>query len=960
MKANLNLLLGLSALIALSMIFTVSGQTTTTTAPTGTTTTAPTGTAPTGTATSGIPPSGSQPAPSGSQPAPSGSSFNPNGGIPIGANFTSTKLPPLDNPSLTPAMAALDDTYLNSLKNIIKYLPPMEQDVIAQCFSSNTDTTRVISPDCYKGNFTDVKSQSAQGIGSELTNGSQATRNSLSCLTKVTQTYGTTTDTAATTINTQVSNIVAGQATFNNCAAAFSKSVIEILNARRRFLLTTKTNIDASLTKNSQGNATGFIYTTDEQSSIISAFKTYADCTSTFVTSMTDAVVKVQALVGQLSACKSTNTNTATTTATTSGARTRGLQTTIPTVSSAMAAVGNLTSSTLTTAMNGATNLAGNVAGALNMTMSGLAPSGLNPKGLIVFDANGLPVFGISATSVTNVNAIYANATAKNNPAWTTLASRLQANVMNMGSTSSASTSYKNMPSLFGNIINRFQEKKTLNDEINKGVRQEACTGDYLFYCTSGSCYCTEAACPNAVAGTLALNLVPQNLTLNTNTNVAAPTSANVKTRNTVTGRWLQTATTAPTGTTTNPTQPAPTGAPTTGSQPAPSGTSTTVAQPPTGSQPAPSGTSTTVAQPPTGSQPAPSGTSTTVAQPPTGSQPAPSGTSTSGAQPTSGAMPTSGAQPASGIPPMSGIMPMNGTLSMSGVMPMLPNGTLSGAQPPASGSQTAPSGSQAPPSGSQPAPQLGQLNLKNPQDSLSNYYVAEGCISGKRFIYSEATFAISGNAFDYLDRSPQQGGIGAAIAQSMNNCGKAFAGSSTTDKQNCRGDMNSQCANSLDQTCRNTGLYDQITNNPQSASAYPDACNSGISTYSDQTCFNWIENNLIKGTLVLDFKNFKNLPNLIYKSISANQPASSRLRYLQTVATSDPTKTDTKAQVSGTINDSDLTVDSATATKIPDANAYVTNLNSVTTLTTLPSGSSNYISISFTLVLIAIFGLFL
>lgn len=307
----------------------------------------------------------------------------------------------------------------------------------------------------------------------------------------------------------------------------------------------------------------------------------------------------------------------------------------------------------------------------------------------------------------------------------------------------------------------------------------------------------------------------------------------------------------------------------------------------------------------------------------------------------------TSGVRP-SGMAPTnstSGMMPgMNGTsgFNPSGMMPGM-NGT-SGIRP----------------SGSQPAPQLGQLNLKSAKDELSSYFVAGGCAGGKRFVYSEASMTNSGNAFDYLDKSPQQGGIGAAISKKMNDCGKAFAGASAADKQNCRGDMNSQCANSLDQTCKNSGLYDQIQGNPQSASAYPDACNSGLTGYSDQACFNWIENNLVKGTIVFDFRGFKRLPDLIYRAITANT-AATRLRYLQTVAASDPTKTDTKAQVSGSISDSDLTVDSATATKIPDANAYVTNLNTVTTATSIPdSGSSNFISVSFSLVLIAVFGLFM
>jgi hypothetical protein len=206
------------------------------------------------------------------------------------------------------------------------------------------------------------------------------------------------------------------------------------------------------------------------------------------------------------------------------------------------------------------------------------------------------------------------------------------------------------------------------------------------------------------------------------------------------------------------------------------------------------------------------------------------------------------------------------------------------------------------------------------------------------------------------MDKKPQDGGMGQAMAQQVNNCGKAFSAGSAADKQNCRGDMNSDCANAMDNSCKNTGLYNILTSNPQSASPYPDACNSSFDTYSETSCFNWIENNLIKGTVAFDFQKFQKLPEIISQGITSS--AKSRLlRYLQTVA-ADPTKSDTKAQVSGTISDTDMTVDSATATKIPDANIYVQNLNSVTTTTALSTGSS-YVCISFSVMIIAIFGLF-
>jgi hypothetical protein len=800
-----------------------------------------------------------------------------------GAPFSSLNLPPFENPRLTDALSAINDPYLNSLKNILIYLPPMEQDVIAQCFIANTDTTRVVDPDCFKSNFTDVKSQSAQGIGNQLTNSSKTTRNSLSCITKISQTYANSTDSAATTINTGMSNIVSQQTTLNNCAAAFVKSIVEILNTRRRFFLTTKENIDASLVKDSQGNVIGLIFSTTEQSTIVKSFKTYADCLNTFVSSFSTTVMSAQALVGQLGQCKSAPAPSSTT----APPSVMPLNSTTPTSNAA----------TDTTVASGSQPPPSGSQGA----PSGNPPpqdSGFNNSNGVSFDASGKPIFAPPATFVQDATNVYNNIVAKNSPAWSTLGSKIQQNVITVGDNTNSQDTLRNMGSLHMVIIHQLQSSGTIKKEFDKGVRQEACSSDYLYYCTSGQCSCTGSGCPSEISDTTSISLVAApTVSTSTSTSIAA---------NRHSGRLLQT----------------PSASGTAGSTPPPSGA--------TGSTPPPSGAAGSNTPPSSGtagSTSPPSGTS--------GSTSPPSGTSGS-ATPPSG---TNGS-----TPPPSGI---------SGSTPP-PSGTDSSSNTP-SGSTPPPSGNA---SGSRPN-EMPQVNFKNPTDTLTSYYIAEACISGKRIIYSEATFQMAGNVFDYMDKSPQQGNLGQAMAKQFNDCAAKFKAGTADQKKNCRGPMNDQCANSLDGTCRNTGLYNILASNPQAASPYPDACNSSLTSYSEQGCFNWIVQNLLKATIAFDYRNFSQLPNLINGSISTSGStavASRLLRYLQTVASSDPTSTDSKAQISGSISDSDMTVDSATATTVPNPNTYVASLNSVTTTTSL---SSSFIKTSLNLIAIIIMGLF-
>ena len=121
-----------------------------------------------------------------------------------------------------------------------------------------------------------------------------------------------------------------------------------------------------------------------------------------------------------------------------------------------------------------------------------------------------------------------------------------------------------------------------------------------------------------------------------------------------------------------------------------------------------------------------------------------------------------------------------------------------------------------------------------------------------------------------------------------------------------------------------------------------------------------WVINAITKGTITFDYKNLGKLPQLINAGIASTTTG---LRYMadatansNTVLTApDASSRDSKAQVSGTISNSDLTVDSATATTVPNPNIYIDSLNSATVKTTI---SSSFVQMSLSLIMVMIFGL--
>ena len=122
---------------------------------------------------------------------------------------------------------------------------------------------------------------------------------------KVADSFGASNDTTTATITSDVDAAVTDQIPLNQATSAFVTSVLNVLNARRKFLLTTSSVLTESISgTDSEGFATGFVYNAEEQKTVVSAFKVYANYVYNYFSNLNTKVSSIQGLIGKLDACK--------------------------------------------------------------------------------------------------------------------------------------------------------------------------------------------------------------------------------------------------------------------------------------------------------------------------------------------------------------------------------------------------------------------------------------------------------------------------------------------------------------------------------------------------------------------------------------------------------------------------------------------------------------------------------
>lgn len=358
---------------------------------------------------------------------------------------------------------------LTKLKLIMANLPIAEQNVIADCITSNTDSTRLIDSICYKNNFSQkLKVNMAKAISDKLTTNSIFNRQALSCLSKVSNNFGLDTDNSKQLINTDINNIVALQTSLNSASAAFSKVIIEIFNAKRRQLLTTKDNINSLISSSdASGNAQGLIFTEDELKSIIASFKTYANFVFNYISNYQSKVNSIEGMIGYFDSCKVQQAKSK-----------RVLQQT---------GNSNMNSTINSVQINTKENS--------NNTNS-VQSQGGRPKAV-----DGRPQSKISTSIQALKDNIISGIQKKTSDnSWNSLSTRIDSNL-------DGNSAFKPKPSLIKLIISRIQNSTVIKNEFDKIVKNTACDKDYLLICSDGTCSCLDPDCPSEIKGTRSISI---------------------------------------------------------------------------------------------------------------------------------------------------------------------------------------------------------------------------------------------------------------------------------------------------------------------------------------------------------------------------------------------------------------------------------------------------------------------
>ena len=773
------------------------------------------------------------------QNRPQGNGTMRNGPKPDGPN----NLPP-QVPGITDKLAAITDNTLTRLRNILQYLPPLEQDLIADCFNSNTDTSRLISADCYVGNFTEnVRKPTSKGFSDVLTNSSSSNRQGLGCLQKMANTFGNSTDTTTSLITSDVVSIVNNQVPFNQATSNFVTNMLNLMNARRKYLLTTTLIINQVISSNdTNGYAEGFVYTEDEQKTVVANFKVYAIFIYNFFSNLNSKVSSIQGMIGRLDQCKPPESTAAPTRLLQGSSNQQGNKTEKAEQpkegnqqqggnkgnnTTSNGAMGNNTNKpegqgpkgNNSTGSNtdrpegprGNNNMGNNTErpdgprgnnsmgnntdrpegprgnnsmGNNTERPEGKGPRGNNSMGNNTAGKGGKPQGkdGRPQNDVPKgVGDLKSNVTAllaSKTGLWATLNTELSTNL-------TPESGYRPNGGLLRSILQKVSANtEVLKREFSKIQRNnETCTQDYLFSCANGVCDCTEN-CPT--------NLLTVK-TMSLSSGVSSSFNKQL--------RYLQ---------------------------------------------------------------------------------------------------------------------------------------NLLSAQ-------------QDPPK-------------DNKSDDFPNEYViCSFCLSQKRYLFAEGKFSITGNLIDFTDGS-KANDLGKQSVQAQNDCAQSLKNGTSSEKKQCRGDINDECGKKMDDACKSTGLYDILVNNPVPTSPLPTQCDDSLATYTESNCFNWIMPKITKATIVFDYKGFLDLPRGIANSISAGGSPNG-VRLLQTIAVKVVSNDvvaqfDTKAIIPTNIaqvTTSEVSVDSSTVAAAASASNYINSLSQTTSQVTL---SNTFINYSINLLIVCFIGL--
>ena len=134
--------------------------------------------------------------------------------------------------------------------------------------------------------------------------------------------------------------------------------------------------------------------------------------------------------------------------------------------------------------------------------------------------------------------------------------------------------------------------------------------------------------------------------------------------------------------------------------------------------------------------------------------------------------------------------------------------------------------------------------------DDYSSYKGVIGIYNNNTFIVSYAVKKQDGTTVYEisLNGNKVKNNDNELISQTLNACFGVIYSGGKNDKDVCRNVFKETCGNELDYRCKESGLYDILTENPISINDYPIDCSSS----SNISCYNWINKNILGGGLVI------------------------------------------------------------------------------------------------------------
>ena len=134
--------------------------------------------------------------------------------------------------------------------------------------------------------------------------------------------------------------------------------------------------------------------------------------------------------------------------------------------------------------------------------------------------------------------------------------------------------------------------------------------------------------------------------------------------------------------------------------------------------------------------------------------------------------------------------------------------------------------------------------------DDYSSYKGVIGIYNNNTFIVSYAVKKQDGTTVYEisLNGNKVKNNDNELISQTLNACFGVIYSGGKNDKDVCRNVFKETCGNELDYRCKESGLYDILTENPISINDYPIDCSSS----SNISRYNWINKNILGGGLVI------------------------------------------------------------------------------------------------------------